>query len=172
MLREERVTELWEWIEGYEGVYAISELGRVWSDRNSMMLRSRKDRDGYSSVTLNYKGKRKTLKVHRLVAIAFLDNPNGYKEVNHKNLNRSDNYKDNLEWTTRKANCNNKKAVTKRRGKSVVLQIDGDEIVMIYRCLRDTEKFGFNHRRISVCCNGRQRIHRGFEWKYQSDIEI
>lgn len=166
------MTELWKWIEGYEGVYAVSELGRVYSVRSELFLRSRADRDGYLAVTLNLKGKQKTIKVHRLVAIAFIPNTNGLKEVDHKNLDRADNRVDNLQWSTRRGNCNNKKKTTKRRGKSVVLQILGDVIVKRYRCLRSVEEDGFNHRRVSTCCNGKQKLHKGYEWKFLSDIEI
>lgn len=166
------MTELWEWIEGYEGVYAVSELGRVYSVRSELFLRSRADRDGYSAVTLTVKGKRKTIKVHRLVAIAFIPNPDGLKEVDHKNLDRADNVTSNLQWSTRRNNTINRKKVKNRRGKSIVVQILGGVIVRRYRCLRAVEEFGFNHRRVSVCCNGRQKIHKGYEWKYQSDIEI
>lgn len=92
--------------------YKVSNLGRVKSvDRmtngaksKGQIMKLRKDKDGYLMVNLSEKGKKKTYKVHRLVALAFLENPTNRPEVNHKSGDKADNTVDNLEWVTSKAN--------------------------------------------------------------------
>ena len=103
--------EEWRPIEGYEGLYEVSSYGRVRSlDRfyyrlhKGKVLSPTKDRYGYLTVTLNYNGKSKTIKIHRLVAQAFLPNPDNLPQVNHKNEVKSDNCVDNLEWCDAKYN--------------------------------------------------------------------
>lgn len=87
--------EIWKDIEGYEGMYEISSLGRVKSlISNGLIMKQSKDKDGYCIVCL----KRKSFRVHRLVARAFIQNPNNLEQVNHKDENKSNNAIDNLEW--------------------------------------------------------------------------
>lgn len=104
--------ELWKWIPGWEGYYMVSTHGRVksvdkWINCNGgkrfIKGRIRKqliDKDGYKTVML-YKGsKSKSFRVHRLVALAFIPNPNNYPIVNHKDENPGNNFFKNLEWCT------------------------------------------------------------------------
>lgn len=111
--------EEWRDIEGYEGLYQISNLGRVKSlsriaiDRrgiphyvNERILKQAFDKNGYCLVGLHINGKIKSGKVHRLVASAFIDNPHNLPDVNHKDENKSNNNVDNLEWCTPKYNIN------------------------------------------------------------------
>ena len=107
------IEEIWRPIEGYEGLYEVSNLGRVRSlDRffyrlhKGKVLSPTKDRYGYLTVTLNYNGKSKTIKIHRLVAQAFLPNPDNLPQVNHKDEVKSNNCVDNLEWCSAKYNVN------------------------------------------------------------------
>lgn len=93
-------------IEGYEGLYAITSCGKVWSYKSKKFLKARYDKDGYISVALRKDGKTKYFFVHRLVAMAYIPNPNNLPEVNHKNEIKSDNNINNLEWCTRKYNAN------------------------------------------------------------------
>lgn len=98
--------EIWKDITGYEGLYQISSLGNVKSlfdnngKRRDHILSGGNDADGYKIVLLYKDRKRSTKKVHRLVAEAFIPNPNNYPQVNHKDENKSNNYADNLEWCT------------------------------------------------------------------------
>ena len=107
--------EEWKAIAGYEGLYEVSNLGRIKSlsridsrgyKRNEKILKLNKDSGGYLKVSLYKNGKPKQYNVHRLVAIAFIPNPDNLPEVNHKDENRINNYVDNLEWCNRKYNCN------------------------------------------------------------------
>lgn len=96
--------EAWRDVKGYEGYYQVSNTGKVYSVRSRKLLALTFEKGGYVSVELNVKGKNKRLKVHRLVAEAFLDNPNKKRTVNHKNSIRDDNDISNLEWATHSEN--------------------------------------------------------------------
>lgn len=112
--------EIWKDIEGYEGLYQISNLGRVKSlekyvntaiKNNTKVKRKEQilkqyNKNGYLQVTLTHNNKRKYFGVHRLVANAFIPNLNNYPQVNHKDENTLNNCVDNLEWCTAKYNCN------------------------------------------------------------------
>lgn len=99
------MTEVWENITGYEGLYQVSNLGRVKSLNYKgkgviKILKGYIKRDGYETVTLMKDGIRKYLRVHRLVAQAFLPNPDNLPQINHKDENPLNNIVDNLEWCT------------------------------------------------------------------------
>ena len=111
--------EEWRTIEGYEGLYEVSSYGQVRSfDRyvkysdgrihlhKGKVLSPIKDKDGYLQVVLNCNGKRKRIKVHRLVAQAFILNIDNLPQVNHKDEDKTNNRVDNLEWCTAKYNVN------------------------------------------------------------------
>ena len=111
--------EQWKDIKGYEGLYEVSNLGNVRSlDRTvkrgqgytikegRVLTPFYEKKKGYYQVVLAKDGKAKTYRVHRLVAIAFLENPYNYTDVNHKDEVKTNNNVDNLEWCTRKYNNN------------------------------------------------------------------
>lgn len=105
--------EIWKDIEGYEGIYQVSNLGRVRSlDRKvwnyikkGRILKSHSNGHGYQNVSLHNENKiEKHAYIHILVAKAFIPNPENKKEVNHKDFNKENNCADNLEWVTREEN--------------------------------------------------------------------
>ena len=106
------MAEVWKDVKGFEGLYQVSNLGRVRSlDRmkNNRLFRGRvlrqpKDNDGYCLVTLCDGKRSKTGKVHRLVAFAFIPNPDNLPEINHIDENKENNRADNLEWCSTKYN--------------------------------------------------------------------
>ena len=114
------MSEVWKEISGYEGLYEESNLGNVRSlDRlirsknNGNIVRKGRilipfyeEKKGYYQVRLAKNGKNKTFRIHRLVALAFLENPFNYTDVNHKDEIKTNNNVDNLEWCTRKYNNN------------------------------------------------------------------
>ena len=99
--------EIWKDIKGYEGIYQVSNLGRVYNCRYNRLLSTPTNRKKkYVDVALNKNGVAKSYKVHRLVAEAFIPNPNNLPFVNHKDENPSNNCVDNLEWCTNEYNLN------------------------------------------------------------------
>lgn len=115
--------EVWKDISGYEGYYQVSTYGRVrgidriikltrskMQLRKSKILSQHKTRDQYVLAWLSKDSSSKGFSVHRLVAIAFLPNPNNLKEVNHKDLNKANNHVSNLEWIDKAGNMNHAKA--------------------------------------------------------------
>lgn len=112
------MTEVWKPIIDYEGLYEISNLGRVKSlpkyhktrftgyMKKCRILKPRIDSYGYLMVTLCKDKKQKNFLVHRLVAKHFIFNPNNYDSINHKDEDKTNNYADNLEWCTKYYNNN------------------------------------------------------------------
>lgn len=103
--------QCWKDIEGYEGLYQVSNTGRVRSlnykrTGKTKVLKQGTDKDDYKKVVLCKDGKNKVYLVHRLVALAFIPNPNNYPMINHKDENRINNAVWNLEWCTQQYNCN------------------------------------------------------------------
>ena len=110
--------EIWKPIEGYEGQYEISSYGRVKSLKRpyennggiqwtkERILSPGKDKDGYLQVNLHCNGKQHQRKIHRLVAQAFLPNPDNLPMVNHKDEDKTNNNVDNLEWCDHRYNMN------------------------------------------------------------------
>lgn len=98
--------EVWKDVPNYIGLYEVSNFGNVRNAKTLKKLSLGKHRQGYLLVTLTKNSKKKTFLVHRVVANAFIKNPNALKEVNHKDEIKSNNNVSNLEWCDRKYNSN------------------------------------------------------------------
>ena len=100
--------ERWRWVEGYEGLYMVSDKGRVMGTPKKThyghILAQKETSQGYMSVCLFKEGATKYFSVHRLVASAFISNPKSKREINHKDGDKKNNCVDNLEWVTRSEN--------------------------------------------------------------------
>ena len=102
-------------IEGYEGLYKINRNGDVWTCRNGRVLKPALAR-GYKMIGLHKDGKQKHYKIHRLIMLHFVPNPDNLRCVDHINRNRQDNRIENLRWSSHRDNMINMEYVEKRRG--------------------------------------------------------
>lgn len=148
-------------VPGYEGTYEVSNWGRV--RRNGKILKPGKDTCGYLLVVLSKNGVRKTVSVHRLVASAFLSNPQNLPQVNHKDEDKTNNTVENLEWCTREYNINYSQSIP-------VLQFDlqGNFIREWPSMIKVEEETGIYQSNICRCCSGIRNSAGGFIWKYKN----
>ena len=165
--------EEWADICGYEGRYRISTNGNVFSLIYNKMLSPFNCGYGYLNVGLRNNGKTKLFRIHRLVAEAFIKNPNSYPEVNHIDEDKRNNRVDNLEWCNRKYNENygtkNKKRSVAMSKPVVQLTTDGS-FVKKYSSQLEAERTGaFSGAAISACCHGRYKTHKGYIWKFERE---
>lgn len=166
--------EIWKDIEGYEGMYQVSNMGRVKSLRRNIIL-SQGIANGYEMVTLSTNNISKGYYIHRLVANAFIPNPDNLPQVNHKDENKLNNCVDNLEWCTQEYNINYGTGIAKRaRSQSKkVLQFKPDgTFIKEWKSTMDVQRnLGFCQSYISECCRGEQAYAYGYLWKYKKEIE-
>lgn len=171
--------EIWKDIPGFEGLYQVSNLGRIKSFRKSNKFFGQKEHflkptpntTGYGVVAL-YRGPKDKEKflVHRLVAMAFIPNPNNFDSVNHLDENKSNNAAENLEWCT--ISYNNAYGTARIRGiltkSNPVRQLTIDGIhLATYNAISIASKItGFPQWGIKRCCQGKQEYANGYRWEY------
>lgn len=149
--------EVWKDIKGYEGLYQISNTGKVKGLKRNKVLKLILQRSGYYYVDLQ----RKRRLVHRLVAEAFIDNPDNLPEVNHKDEDKVNNSVENLEWCDSKYNANYGTR-NKRRGKPIQCIETG----VIYWGAREMERqIGIKHNSIAKAIKNGTRAG-GYHWQY------
>lgn len=181
--------EIWKDIDGYDGLYQVSNMGRVRvKDRVVKVVREVKykghilsqsmDKDGYKLVHIHGK----TKKVHRLVAMAFIENPSNSPQINHKDLNKSNNNVNNLEWCTSAENNRHSYIHNPDRGRGgtkfgknpnsrSVLQLKDGVIIRKYDSMSRVQEYGFNPGRVSKSVRS-GKPYNGYEWRYsQKDDE-
>ena len=162
--------EIWKPILQYEAFYEVSNRGRVRSLRTGGIMRMRIGRDGYVRVSLTKDGKQTHKLLHRLLAIAFIPNPDNFAEVNHKNENKQDNSILNLEWCTHKYNSNFgtrlKRMAISNYEPVIQYTKDGEEIARYKSQKEAMEKTGIQSRHISCCCKGKRKTTGGYVWRY------
>ena len=166
------MTEIWKDAKGYEGLYKISNYGEVWSKHSQKLLKKVKDSTGYYAVTLAKNKEYKRIRIHRLVAINFIDNPLEKPCVNHIDENKTNNHHSNLEWVTYKENMNHGTAIERTKTKlsrSIVgVNINDGELIE-FSSLSEANRNGYHKGNIWACINGRLSTHRGHRWFYKHD---
>lgn len=175
--------ERWKDIAGYEGYYQVSNRGRIRSlDRLVHYKDGRKANykgrlvavnsrpNGYLKANLYKNHTMKNVSVHRLVAEAFIPNPEGHPEINHKDEVKTNNDVSNLEWCTSSYNSNYGTA-KKRWAKKNSIPVKGIHIetgdVIYLKSMTEGEKYGFSQQAISDVCLGRYATHQGYKFEIQ-----
>lgn len=186
--------EIWKDIKGYEGLYKVSNLGRIKSFKTSKtkVLTNQPDSRGYLQIGLIKDKKRKNFKVHRLVAEAFIENKFNKPHVNHINEDKMDNRSVNLEWVTQSENANHGscqirkrlKTVGRKRTKEFIKKMMEtkirnntvnnkrvpvkclDENIIFNSTNEAAEYFGIRASEITACCRGKRKSCGGHKWEY------
>lgn len=187
------MTEVWKPVLGYDGLYSVSNLGAVRSENRVVRSKNgvckklygkglvlRKNRTGYNMVFLSKDGAPKIHQVHRLVAQAFIPNPENKPCVNHKNGVRTDNRVENIEWCTFSENNKYTFAVLGRKHPLLgafedknphakpVIQIFPDGSIKEYACaIRASKETHTSVEGIRATCRHEQKTAGGFQWKWR-----
>ena len=166
--------EIWKDVEGFEGLYQVSDIGNVRSiTRYKKILKSSKDKDGYKYVKLKHKGVVKHCRICRLVASAFIPHNENKNQVNHIDTNRLNDNVKNLEWCTIAENIRHSALLGHYKGKGTkkVKQFLGDSLIKEWESISEAaEKLNISLSNISKCANGKRNTAGGYKWVYISKI--
>lgn len=166
LMFKETDEEIWKEIKGFENQYAISTKGRVKNLKTNRILGDRYDSNGYKIVDL----KRKNYKIHRLVALVFLPNPNKLLQVNHIDERKDNNDISNLEWVT--ASENVKHSIHHKSCRINQLTLDG-ELVKTWDSFHQIKReLGYNISVISDVCRDKYKQAYGFRWEYSDTSQL
>ena len=144
-------------IPGYEGLYAATSCGKIWSYRSKKFLKPQKDKDGYYRLNLSKNGVRKRYFVHRLIASTYLENPLNLPQINHIDEDKTNNALPNLEFCTAAYN------ITYSKGKKVICL----ETQEIFNSLTDAAKaVNTSKANICRCLKSKYKTAAGYHWKY------
>lgn len=167
--------EEWRPLVGYEGLYEVSNRGNMKSlnyrrTGKEGILKAVKDKDGYLRVQLWKDGKRKMYAVHRLVAQAFLPNPNNLPIINHKDENKQNNKVENLEWCNISYNNiynGRAKKVAEKLSKPVIAIDKINGLILEFPSAHEASRqTGIAQSHINACCKGKRKSCGGFYWMY------
>jgi hypothetical protein len=165
--------EIWKPIEGYEGRYQVSSLGRVRSYRKikkDYVILKNVERKGYYR---NYVGG-KMISTHILVAQAFIENKDNKPYINHKNGDKMDNRMENLEWCTRSENAHHAYSMgLMKQGQEhcqakplMVIDLKGNHIITLYG-QKQWKEFGLDCATVQKCIAGKRKSHKGYTFRYE-----
>lgn len=160
----------WLDIENFEGLYQISDKGDIRNIKSGRILIPKLTKKGYNTICLSNKGIKYNFQVHRLVANAFIPNPNNYHCVNHKDENKLNNSVENLEWCTHSYNTNYGTCIERysTKNKKSIQQLKDGVLVNEFASAIDAEKqYGFCRSSISQCCNGIIKSYKGFQFRFK-----
>lgn len=172
--------EIWKDVKEYEGLYKVSNLGNIKAlkkiqvfpnggivIREEKLLKPNKVKNGYLNVRL-YNGEQKGYGIHRLVARAFIPNPNNLSQINHINGNKNDNRVENLEWCNASYNQNHAlKTGLKKVHKVKQYDLKGNYIKTWNSTGEITNYYNVSHVSIIDCCNGKSKKAHNYMWQYE-----
>ena len=150
--------------------YEVNNKGEIRHKKRKQILSPRKNSGGYGYVCFIIEGQRKNFAIHRIVANAFLPNPNGYTEINHKDYDKTNNCVENLEWVNSSQNKRHaylKKENHESRGKSVNQYTKDGIYIKTFNTVSEAAiEMGCCVAAISNCCLGRTKTSQGYRWSF------
>lgn len=153
--------------------YSVSSTGNVRNNMTGRILKKGKNSLGYLYVDLYSENNHKSVTVHKLVAEAFIENPENKNCIDHIDTNKENNNVGNLKWVTYKENTNNPltlEAIRTRAGKSprAIQQYIGGKLIAEYGSISDAaRKLGLKVNCISRCCLGKRKTYKGYNWRFK-----
>ena len=160
--------------EGQETDYSVSTEGEVRKDTKNYIL-SQSSQQDYKFVGLIINGKQKRMRVHRMVALTFIDNPDNKPYVNHINGNRSDNNVENLEWVTPSENTQhavNTGLFKSGRTRAVIqYNLNGEQMATFESATEAARQTGGSQSKITMCCRRQRDSANDYQWRYYDDIQ-
>ena len=167
--------EIWKDIKGYEGLYQVSNLGRVKRVTTGRILKGMNSGSGYVQVGLYKQGVISRKLIHRSVAQAFIPNQENKSEVNHIDEDKTNNNVNNLEWSTRTENINHgtrNERVSKIKSIPIIAtNLKTGESREFYGTSECARQLGLNHSHITNVLKGRRRQTGGYTFKYKEEEE-
>ena len=159
----------WREVKEYSN-YEVNQFGEIRHKIRKKVLKPRSNNGGYQYVNFKINGKNINFAVHRIVANAFIPNPKGYTEVNHKDYDKTNNCVDNLEWIDSSQNKRHaylKDENKNSRGKAVIQRSkDGTYIKTFETISKAAKEMNCSIAAISHCCLGRTKTSQGFLWSF------
>ena len=156
-------------IKGYEGLYAVTEDGQIWSYRSKKFLKPNKNTSGYLYVILYKDENKKHYFIHRVVAENFIPNPENLLQVNHIDENKTNNAIENLEWCTPVYNTNYGTR-NKRASRSKFIPVYCEELHKVFESAKTAaEELGIHRCNITSCCKGKRKTCGGYHWRYADE---
>ena len=165
--------EIWKDIKGYEGLYKVSNLGHIYSNYVNRNLEGSLDKYGYKVTILTNNGIHRRYLSHRLVAQAFIPNPENKPQVNHIDEDKINNRIDNLEWNTAKENMNHGTRTERQIATQRIIQKSRSVQCSngnIYRSTREASReLGVDNSSLNKVLKGKRKQAGGYTFKYAEE---